>query len=261
MTTVPSGATGPFAGVGNQTRREAASWWTTGRWRRQALVWSAILAGLFAAMHWVFPAVLPAEAGLPEAGLAQTVRQFTEMAAIVTAIGVVLLTQGLILDERRNGVLEWLLSKPLARPALIVAKFAGHGAGLLVAVIALPWVVAFLLISLAAGEPWNLGRTLAVVGMLGLVAVFHLALVLAISTLTSGRVAVLAMPLVMIVGADLVAAAIPAAFDVLPWSLGRVAGAFLADGVMVTGWPVVATTGWTVALLTVAIYRLGRTEF
>ena len=104
MTAAAPARSAPLTGLGNQTRREAASWWTTGRWRRQALVWTTILAGLFVVMYWALPALLPEEAGLPTAELRQTAQQFTELAAIVTAIGVVLLTQGLILDERRNGV-------------------------------------------------------------------------------------------------------------------------------------------------------------
>ena len=251
---------GLLAGLANQTRREAASWWSNGRWYRQALIWAGLLVGLFALMHWVLPAVVPAEAGLPDSTLAQSIGQFTELVAIVTAIGVVLLTQSIVIDERRNGVLEWLLSKPLARPALLVAKFAGQAAGLLVTAVALPWLAVFVVLGVATGEPWPPGRTLTAAGMIGLLVVFHLALVLATSTITWSRVAVLAVPLVLIVGADLITAVAPWAFELLPWSLGPVAGAWLAQGVLVTGWPVAATVGWTLALLGIASWRLHHTE-
>ncbi len=250
----------PLAGLGNQTRREAASWWTTGRWRRQTAIWMVLLAGLFTLMHWVLPAALPDEAGLPATTVNQTAQQFTELVAIVMAIGVVLLTQGVILDERRNGVLEWLLSKPLTRPALIVAKFVGHGTGLVATVVAGSSIAVFLLLSVASGQVWPVGRVIAAFGMLALVVVFHLALVLAISTVTSGRVAVLALPLSLIVGADLIAAIMPFSAYVLPWSLGRIAGAVLSHGILVTGWPLIATVGWTAVLLLVAIWRLERAE-
>lgn len=250
----------PLAGLGNQTRREAASWWTTGRWRRQASIWTVLLAALFVLMHWALPALLPDEVGLPATSLRQTAQQFTELAAIVTAIGVVLLSQGVILDERRNGVLGWLLSKPVTRPALIVAKFVGHGTALPTAVVAGPWLTIYLLLSIAAGRPWPAGPALAAAAMLGLLAVFHLALVLAISTVSSGRIAVLALPLAMIVGADLVATVLPWSFQLLPWSLGPVAGGMLAQGVLVTGWPLLATIAWTAALLGTAIWQLERVE-
>jgi ABC-type transport system involved in multi-copper enzyme maturation permease subunit len=251
---------GPLVGFGNQTSRELGAWWSTGRWRRQAVAWSAILGGLFVLMRWALPALLPDDVGAVAATIEQTVLQFTEMIAIVTAIGVVLLSAGVIIDERQDGVLEWLLSKPLTRPALIAAKFTGHGVGLLVTVVVIPWMIAYLLLGIAAGGPWHAGRTLAAIGMIGLVAVFHLAFVLALSTFTEGRVAVLAIPLVLIVGADLVTAVVGELFHVLPWSLGRVAGAYLAEGIVVTVWPIVATVGWTALLLVLASWRLQRTE-
>ncbi|MEX0869736.1 MAG: ABC transporter permease subunit [Nitriliruptoraceae bacterium] len=155
----------------------------------------------------------------------------------------------------------WLLSKPLTRRAVVAAKFLGHAGGLLIAVVAIPWTVVYGLLGVAAGEPWAFDRTLATAGMLGLFVVFHLALVLALSTLTTGRVAVLTIPLVFIVSADLISAAIPAAFRFLPWSLGRLAGAHLAEGVVVTGWPILVAAAWTIALLGVAMARLNRAEF
>lgn len=252
----------PLAGVGNLTAREAAGWWTTGRWRLQVLAWSAILAGLLAMMLWVMPAVVPdSEQGATISGdVADVAIQFPDLAAVVIAIGVVLLTQGLLLDERRNGVLEWLLSKPLTRAAVVVAKFAGHGLGLVASVVLVPWVAVHLLLSVAAGELWSPARGLAVMGLLALVVLFHLALVLALATVTDSRVAVLAIPLVALVSADGVTGVAPTLFEVLPYSLGDLASVVLAEGVLVSAWPVVATVGWTAALLAVAMWRLTRAE-
>jgi hypothetical protein len=252
--------TGPLVGVGNLARREVATWWTTGRWRVQALVWAAVLGGLLTAMLWVFPALLE---GTPAAGsddVRDLARQFPDLAAVVIAVGVVLLSQGLVLDERRNGVLEWLLSKPLARPAVILAKFAGHGLGLVMTVVVVPWVVVHTLLSFAGGGLWSLTRGLTVVALLALVVLFHLAAVLLLSTLTASRVVVLAVPIAAIVGSDAVTSVVPDAFYVLPWSLGPIASVVLADGLVLTAWPVLATVAWTALLLLVAAVRLQRTE-
>jgi ABC-2 type transport system permease protein len=251
-----------FQGLGNLARREAAMWWTTGRWRLQALVWTAILGGLLASMLWLLPAVMAAAPGAdPLTGDAREVAlQFPDMAAAVTAVGVVLLVQGAILDERRNGVLEWLLSKPLTRRALVVAKFLGQTAGLLVTLVAIPWVAVYLLLGAADGQLWSAGRVVAVGGVMALVVGFHLALVLALSTLTTSRVVILAVPLAAIVGADAITGLWPDAFYVSPWSLGSIASLLLADGVLVSVWPIVATVAWTVALLVVAATSLERSE-
>lgn len=251
-----------LAGLGNLTRREAAAWWATGRWRLHTLVWTAVLAGLLVLMLWLLPALLPAsgagETISGDAGEAAT--QFPELAAVVMAIGVVLLTQGILLDERRNGVLEWLLSKPVARPSVVLAKFAGQGSALLVTIALVPWVAVHLLLSVAAGELWSPARSLAALGALVLVVAFHLALMLALSTLTTSRVAILAVPIVLIVSADGVTSLWPDLFHVLPWSLGGIASVLLAQGVLVSVWPLIATAAWTVVLLAVAAAMLQRAE-
>jgi hypothetical protein len=224
-------------------------------------VWTVVLAGLFAAMRWMLPALLPDEVGVAGEPVGRTAAQFVELTAVVVAIGVVLLTQGVLLDERRNGVLEWLLSKPMTRPALVVAKLAGHALGLVTTAVVLPWIGVGVLLGVAAGSPWPLSRLAGTVAMLVLVVVFHLALVLALSTVTDSRAMVLALPLAAIVGSDLVTAIAPAAFEVLPWSLGRVAGAWLGEGVLVTLRPALATLGWTVLLAVFSAWRLERAEW
>ncbi len=244
----------PLAGFGNQLRHEAGTWWRRGRVVRRALACTAALAGLFVLMHWALPSVLPADAGLPETDAAQSARQFTELAAIVTSIGTVLATQGLLLDERRSGVIEWLLSKPLTWPALLTAKFAGHSAGLAVAAVAVPWVAISGLLVLAGAE-WSPGRTSVVVAMFAVLVAFHVALVLTISSFGDRRGAVIGLPLLLIVGSDLAAAAFPALFAYLPWSLGRIAGTLLADGIVVTHTPLVSAAAATVALLAVTATR------
>lgn len=260
--TITASRRGPLAGLGNLTGREAAAWWATGRWRLHTLVWTVLLAGLLVLMLWLLPAMLgDTEAGATISGdVGEAAIQFPELAAVVMAIGVVLLTQGILLDERRNGVLEWLLSKPVARPAVVLAKFLGQGSALVVTIALVPWLVAHLLLSVAAGELYSPARSLGALAALVLVVAFHLALMLALSTLTSSRVAILAVPIVLIVSADGATSLWPELFHVLPWSLGGLASVLLAEGVLVSAWPLVATAGWTVVLLAVAAVALQRAE-
>jgi hypothetical protein len=257
-------APGPrwLAGVGNLTGREAAAWWATGRWRLHTLVWTTLMSGLLVLMLWVLPALLGEEeaGGAVSGDAGEAAIQFPDLAAVVMALGVVLLTQGILLDERRNGVLEWLLSKPVARPAVVLAKFLGQGSALVVTIVLVPWVAVHLLLSVAAGQLWSPSRSLATAGTLVLVVAFHLALMLALSTLTASRVAVLAIPIVLIVSADGITSLWPELFHVLPWSLGGIASVLLAEGVLVSGWPLVATAAGTLVLLAVASAALQRAE-
>jgi hypothetical protein len=252
----------PLAGLANLTFREAATWWATGRWRVHTAVWVVVMGGLLSLMLWVLPAVMDAAdaAGGVSGEPREVALQFPDLAAVIVAIGVVLLSQGLLLDERRNGVLEWLLSKPVGRPAVVLAKFLGQGSALLVTVLLVPWMAVHALLSVAHGGLWDLTNSLAALGALALVVAFHLALVLTLSTLTSSRVTILAIPIVLIVTSDGITSLWPELFHVMPWSLGPIASVLLAEGVLVSGWPIVATLGWTAALLLAAALLLRRAE-
>lgn len=248
------------AGLANQARREASMWWATSRWWRQAVVWSVVLGGLLAAVLWVFPTVLEGVEGSVAPDATEAAGQFTELAAVISAVGVVIMSQGLLLDDQRSGLVEWLLSKPLSRSALVLAKLAGHAGGLLFAVVAVPWVAVYALLSVGAGSAWPPGRFLGTVALIGLFVVFHVALVLALSALARSRGVVLAVPLALLVGSDVIVGLAPWAADGMPWLLGRIAAALLATGTLVAVWPVVATAVGTVALTALAVGLFGRQE-
>jgi ABC-type transport system involved in multi-copper enzyme maturation permease subunit len=251
-----------FAGLGTQTRREASMWWSTTRWWRQALIWTVLLGSILAGMLWIFPGILAGIEGAETTtmDLPQAAAQFAELAAFLSAIGVVILGQGLLLDNERLGLTEWLLSKPLSRSALVLATFLGHASGLLVTIVLVPWSVAYLLLSVAGGQAWPLGRFLGTVALTGLFVLFHLALVLAVSAVIGNRGAVLAIPLGLLFGADMIAAWQPAVVEWLPYLVNRVAAALLVTGEVVAVGPVIATGIYTVALTAIAIAAFDRRE-
>jgi hypothetical protein len=261
MTTTAIGKTWT-AGLANQTRREASMWWSNGRWLRQALVWTVVLGGLLGGMLWVLPGLFEGIEGAQtlNASVTETAAQFVELAAFVSAAGVVILAQGLLLDDQRLGLTEWMLSKPLSRPALLLAKLIGHASGLLVAIVAIPWVVVYALLSVAAGEPWPLGRFLGAAALVGVFVVFNLALVLALSAVSGSRGAVLAVPLGLLVGMDVVVGALPWLADWMPYVLGRVAAALLATGDLLAVGPPLATVVGAIALTAAAVWRFSRQE-
>lgn len=245
-------------GFVNQARREAGTWWSTKRWWVQALIWTGIINGLLAVMLWVVPRLEPL------VGVEMTVEasaaQFTGMAGMITSIGVVVTSQGILVDEHRVGLLEWMLSKPLSRGALLAAKFAAHAIALLAVLVLVPWLGVLAQLSLAVGSLWPLGQWLGGLALVGLLAVFHLALVLALSALTWSRALIVALPLVGIIGSDLLVAFLPGAFDVLPWSLGPLAGPLLAGGILISIGPIVSTALLTPVCLGVAAAGLHRKE-
>ena len=248
-----------LAGFGNQLRRESGTWWSTRRWWTQAVLWTVLLTGLLATMLWVIPE-LEGLAGTPTMTTAESAAQFAGMAATLAMVGTVVLSQGLLIDERRSGVLEWMLSKPLGRTALLLAKLVGHGLALLAVVVLVPWLAVLALLSVERGELWPLDQWTGAVALVMLQVLFHLSLVLLVTVVTWSRALVIALPLAGIMGADLVVAAIPSTIGWMPWTASRLTGSVLADGSLGDPGPVVATTVLTVAALAVSSWAFRRTE-
>jgi ABC-type transport system involved in multi-copper enzyme maturation permease subunit len=250
------------AGFGNQTRRESSTWWATHRWWHQTLVWTAVLGGALAAMFWVLPGLFAGMEGAdaPTLDTVETAAQFAELAGFISAVGVIIVCQGVLLDDQRAGLFEWVLSKPLSRPALLLATFTGNAGGLLVAVVVGPWLVVYPLLSLGAGEAWPVGRFVATAALTALFVLYHLALVLAVSVWTGSRGVVLAVPLGLLVLTDLVVAGAPWLADLVPYVLNRVAAAVLISGELPTLTPILATVAWTVLLLGASVWRFDRQE-
>ncbi len=248
-----------LAGFTNQLRRESGSWWSTRRWWVHALTWTVVVNGLLALTLWVLPR-LSLATDVPATTPVETAAQFGGLAAVLGSLAAVVAGQGILIDERRTGVLEWMLSKPLSRTALVAAKFSGHGAALLVTAVLVPWVGVWAQLSIAEGSPWPVGPTVGAALLVGLLVAFNLALVLLLSATTWSRALVVALPLAGIFGTDLVLAALPDLVDVLPWTVGRLAGAVLADGILAGTGPVVSAALLTGLFLAGAGWGLHRTE-
>lgn len=236
------------AGFANQLTRESAMWWATRRWWVQTTVWGVLVNALLAVMLWVIPD-LEGPSGQAHMSVAESAAQFTGMAATLTSIATVVLSQGLLVDERRSGVLEWMLSKPMERTALLAAKLVGHAIALVAVLVIAPWAGVLLLLSLADGSLWQLGRWAGATALVAALVIFHLALVLLLSVVTWSRPVILAVPLAGILGADLATAIVPDLASALPWTLARLAGPVLVDGSLPSVGPMLSITVLTTAFL------------
>lgn len=91
--------------------------------------------------------------------------------------------------------------------------------------------------------------------------VFQVALVLALSTPFGIRGVVLAIPLALLVGSDLIIAIAPWAASGIPCLIiNRIATGLLGSGDVMAGWLVIAMVGWVGALIHVAVWRSDRQE-
>lgn len=249
-----------LTGAGHQARREIDRWGSGGRWLRRMVVWTLALAGLAVAMLWVLPGVV-AEPGVDEpVDVLASSAQWVEFAALILAVGATIGSQGVLLDDRRSGVLEWVLSKPLTRSGLVVAMYAAQVLGTVLVTMLVPWVAVWGVFSIAYGGPWPVGWFFGALAAVTLLILFQIALVLALSAFTWSRGVVLGVALAMLVGSDLLTAAVPSIASFNPFLLGRAAGGLAQGAGFGEGTQAIAAVTLGVVLVVATCVRLERTE-
>ena len=192
------GLSGWRTGLANLLGKENHAWWASRRWLVQSVVWAVIVNGLLALSLFFMPLLFGTGGpDVVELGLAMLFR----IGGVALAIGAIVLVQDAIIGERKAGVTEWLLSKPVSRPAYVLSKLLAHGFGVLVILVGLQGAIAYGLLSLAMGKPFPLPPYL--VGMAGLAVhtLFYLALALMMGVLTTSRTTLLGASLgVVLIG-------------------------------------------------------------
>jgi len=257
----PVTAQGWRRGFANLLHKELGQWWSTRRWWVQLLIWLVLLNGITTLMMLDNPAAI----GFTPAEQAQDiVRSFFMMGAVVTAIGVITTAQGAIVGEKQLGTAAWIMSKPAARPAFILAKTVAHTIGFAVTATALPAIVfyteAWLVMSTSlAPAPYLAGVALLVLGQL-----FYLALTLLLGTSFESRGPIAGISLAVLLGGLFFKGILPAAVVMLlPWRLPEISSMMTLGAPLPPNWcvPIIATGCAIVAMIAVAVWRFAREEF
>ncbi len=249
------------SGLGPLLLKELRTWWGGRRWLWQAILWQIVINGLL--LMVVF--IIPPDAGLDPDPVVNGLQGFFSIGSLALAIGVMLLAGDAITGEVASGTAEWLLTKPISRPAFILAKLAAHTIGMLAVLIALPGLVAFGLLTLA-GAPDAAGFVVGLAA-LALHTFFYLALTLMMGTLTNNRAVVLGIGLAVLFGGQLLFSllavlSIAPVGLLTPWPLAQVALA-LANGQALPPelfLPLAATAAWSALFIAVALRRFQRIE-
>lgn len=260
-----------FRGSRNLFRKEAQRWWGTRRWWINGLLWPAILGGLVFIILFIFPPIAEVtdDPSIVEAGgpipfaieMGRTV--FFEMGTMALAIGVVILAQDMIIQEKQSGITEWILSKPVARQSYILAKLGAISLAVLVLMIILPSLVVYGLFFARTGELFPPGNFLTGVGVMTIHTFFYLTLTLAAGTIFENRAPILGIAFGSLLGGSFVSGLIKPLLYVTPWILAKVAsgaasGTSLPRGMMVA--PLASTVIWCVVWVALAIWRFNRVE-
>ena len=264
LSLTPRTTTGWRAGAANVFRHESRTWWKTRRWWVQLLLWTALLDGMLLGFLWI--AAQANESGIrleePAVGVADVFPQYLGLAVLLSTIGVVVLTQGVMLDERRQGTLEWVLAKPVSRTGVVLAKYAAHLIPVLVIFVVVPWSGLYWLLSRELGEPWPLSGFILVAGMVASLLAFTVALTLALGTWTTSRAVVVGVP----IAAGLIYDSIHLFTDglagrlPLPWELTGSAIPVAAGDPLISWTPIIATVLWTALVVAAAAWRFHRDD-
>jgi ABC-2 type transport system permease protein len=252
-----------WRGLGPLLRRENRLWWGSRRWLVQLLLWTLLLNGILMGGLYILPPIAAADGVvMTHADALDMGRQiFFSMGVLLLAIGAVVLLQDSIIEEKNSGTAEWVLSKPVARPAYILGKLLPNLLGLGVTMLLAPGVVGYFIFYTFDAAAFSLGGFLFSQAIVALHLLFYTTLTLMLGVVCRSRAQLLAVALASLIGGSMVP--IPAIVQFTPWALGNLVvlpmmGATLPP-IAIT--MLVSTAGWSLIFIAVAIWRFKRLEF
>jgi len=137
--------------------------------------------------------------------------------------GVIVLSFDLLISERENGVVEWMLTKPVTRRSIILAKFAAYGKFIILFLIFIPAIITYGMLSLKMDGFFPIAPYLAGVGIMILHSFFYLVLAIMLGTLTSSRMVVLGLSAGLLLGGSIFLGLVDVLKYVTPFSLANLA--------------------------------------
>lgn len=268
---LPARGSGWLAGFGNMFAKELGEWFHTRRWLWQLLIWLTLINGFVGIILFVLPileSIVPGInaamekpfEGLPPGAMALT--HYFTIAVMAGTIGVIILAQDEVIQEKQSGTAAWILSKPVARPAFILTKLVSNITGALALIVALPALVLLGEIYLDIHQVVPLAPFLAGAGVFMLALVFYLSLVILLGVLFQSRGPVMGIPFGILLGGGFIASFIPQIAYVLPVTMDKIAQ-FLVLGNPLPAMfvsQVISATVLSIVFILVALWRFQHIE-
>lgn len=254
-----------LAGFGNMLGKELGEWFGTRRWLWQSLIWLAIINGFIAFLLYVVPQIDPAEAqaaGTPPLDVMGMTMYFS-LASIAGTIGVIILAQDEVIQEKQTGTAAWILSKPVARRAFILTKLLSNTIGAALFIVALPGLVALIEIFLAVGHGVPILPFLAGAGVVLLGLIFYICLVILLGVVFEQRGPVLGIAFGLMFGGLIASQFAPQLAYVLPLNMDKISLA-VAQGQPLPAIAIsqlITCAVWSVLFVVLALWRFERVEF
>ncbi|HLE50635.1 MAG TPA: hypothetical protein VI755_01140 [Anaerolineales bacterium] len=268
---LPARGSGWLAGFGNLLGKELGEWFCTRRWLWQLLIWLIIIDGFVALLLFVLPvlaSIMPALKPTAEAAFGGlppefgSVMMYFTMVGIAGTIGVIILAQDEIIQEKQSGTAAWTLSKPAARQAFILTKLLSNIGGALVFIVALPGLIALGEVFLATHQLVPLAPFLAGAGVVLLALIFYISLVILLGVLFASRGPVLGIAFAVMFGGTILKSFFPQILYVLPLSMDGIA-LMVMQGIPLPAMfisQVIAAAVLSIVFILVALWRFQHIE-
>jgi ABC-2 type transport system permease protein len=269
---LPARGTGWLTGFSNMLRKELGEWFRTRRWLWQVLIWVILINGFLTFPLFIMPrleSLLPGVSasleqpyiGLPPGSMGLSF--FFTISLLAGTVGVIILAQDEIIQEKQSGTAAWILSKPAARPAFILTKWLSNVIGALVFLVTLPALVALGEIYLKIHQMVPLVPFLAGVGSFLLTLIFYIGLVILVGVLSESRGPVIGVAFGIMLGGMLLSNFIPYIAYILPVTMDKVAQVLLMGmplpAMMVS--QLISTAVLSIIFILVALWRFQHREF
>jgi ABC-type transport system involved in multi-copper enzyme maturation permease subunit len=256
------------SGFVNLLRKENSLWWGTRKWWIQSLVWLFSSNGIIAFLLWGIPLIDPSATNdLNGSGVNELIKVFVQLELFFAPFGVMVLSQGLIVNEKKFGSAAWVLSNPVSRSSFIYSKLIGHGWAMFVILAGGQSLVAYLQLALKAGNISNPVPLILATGVMSLYLLFYLTLALMLGTLFDSTGPVIGIPIALLIGMSILPQIlgrhIPRLVSILPSRLTDLAIAVGVGQSPPANWhySLISTGILIVIFITLAIARLRREEF
>ncbi len=201
------------SGLWSLLRREFR-WWGTRTGLLQFGIWILVLNGLLLMLTFVGTFLDPTVLDQGTEILFQTL-------AIFTPIGILIIAQGAIIQERQSGTAAWVLSAPVSRPAFFLSKLIPLALGNVTAMIIITGLIAYLQLTISFGGAPSVIPFLTGLSLIALHLLFYLTLSLLGGTILDSRPAVLGIGFGVFIGGALLGGILPpTVIAFTPWPLG-----------------------------------------
>jgi len=197
-------------GLNNMLSSELTRWWKTSLWWIQSLIWGGLTVLMFGIIFF--------SSSTPPARDEVAVL-FSVFVGLLPSVGVIIIMQGALVREKKDGTAAWVFSKPITRPAFILSKVIANSLGILGTMVALPGIIAYILNTIATGAFWNPWRFLASLAVIFLSNFFFMSLTLMLGSIFSSRGPVIGISLGLWLLQQSLVGMLPALRFVLPWNL------------------------------------------